>query len=96
MLPMTSSSVVIRPAVQADHENLLRLAQLDAARPLTGDVLLAERDGRPVAALAVARGEVVADPFEPTAAEVELLRTRARTLVRRGRDRALGLRTRLA
>ena len=41
--------------------------------PLAGDVLLAEVDGEPVAALATRSGAVVADPFNRTAALVRAL-----------------------
>jgi hypothetical protein len=91
-----SAAVVVRPAVPADHDDLTRLAELDGASPLAGDVVLAERDGRPLAALALADGRVVADPFEPTAADVALLRTRARSAggPGRARRRTLALRRR--
>ena len=70
-------AVTIRPAYPDDATTLARLAALDSARPLSGAVLLAERDGRPVAALAVAGGRTVADPFVPTADLVALLRVHA-------------------
>src|SRR4051812_14659487 len=75
---MTASSLTIRPARPvADDWALARLAALDSARPLTGDVLLAEADGRPVAAVSVADGRAVADPFQPSADTVAVLRIRA-------------------
>ena len=45
-----------------------------------GRVLVAEVDGELLAAISLDDGAVVADPFEPTAALVELLRARARQL----------------
>ena len=50
---MTTSSLVLRPATSADTADLERLAALDSARPLAGEVMLAHADGerprRPVA-----------------------------------------------
>ncbi|HWI73422.1 MAG TPA: hypothetical protein VNT55_15805 [Baekduia sp.] len=70
-------ALVIRPAYPDDHAVLARLAALDSRRPLTGPVLVAERDGRILAALATADGRAVADPFAPTADLVALLRLHA-------------------
>lgn len=76
-------TVVIRAARGSDGSALENLARLDSQRPLAGDVLLAEQDGRLVAALAGDR--VIADPFSPTADVVALLHVRSgRTL----RDRS--------
>ena len=72
-----STSLTIRPARDVDGWALLRLAGLDSTRPLAGDVLLAEADGHPVAAVEVATGRAAADPFLPTAAAVDVLRMRA-------------------
>ena len=77
---MTVTELTIRPARQSDDSTLERLAQLDSQRRLTGDVLLAEDDGRAVAAVAVADLRTTADPFLPSASAVELLRHRARQL----------------
>jgi hypothetical protein len=73
----TRTDIVIRPADASDARALTRLAALDsAAAPLAGpDVLIAEVDGQPVAALH--HGEAIADPFRPTASVIELLRLRA-------------------
>jgi hypothetical protein len=70
-------AVVIRPAYPDDAAALERLARLDSRRPLSGPVLVAERDGRLLAALATATGRHVADPFSPTADLVALLEVRA-------------------
>jgi hypothetical protein len=75
-LPATDA-LVIRPAYPDDHAALARLAALDSRRPLTGPALVAERDGRILAALATADGRAVADPFAPTADLVALLRLHA-------------------
>jgi hypothetical protein len=72
-------SVTLRIAGSADGAELLRLAQLDS-RPLPpGPHLIAERDGRADAALSLASGETVADPFRPTADLCELLHRHAKT-----------------
>jgi hypothetical protein len=90
---MTSpASLLVRPAHAGDADTLRLLAALDSAAPLTGTVLLAESDGKPVAAMSVDTGAVVADPFEPTADVVALLRVAAQPALRRGHRAPLGLR----
>jgi hypothetical protein len=64
----------LRWADSTDDATLGRLAQLDSTRSLRQPVAMAERDGVAVAALSVSDGRVAADPFEPTAEAVELLR----------------------
>jgi hypothetical protein len=76
------SPVVIRLAVNDDELALRRLAQLDSARPLAGQTLLAEHGGSVVAAVSMADGSAIADPFRTTADTVELLRLRAAQLER--------------
>src|SRR3954447_19794223 len=68
------TNFTFRTARPQDAHNLVRLAALDSAAPLTGDVLLAEARGRPVAALSLADGRAVADPFERSAPAVAALR----------------------
>jgi hypothetical protein len=75
--PIPVDAVVIRPAYPDDGPALARLAALDSRRALTGRVLVAERDGRLLAALATEDGRAIADPFAPTAGLVALLRLRA-------------------
>ena len=77
---LTASPLTIRPALGDDAAVLRRLAILDAGREPAGRVLVAEENGHVVAALSVDDGRVVADPFEPTAAAVALLRARAAAL----------------
>lgn len=77
----TADALVIRPATTADAHALTLLAWLDSQRPLTGDVLLAERDGRLLAARSLTDGRTVADPFQPTAHVVELLAVRSAALL---------------
>jgi hypothetical protein len=75
------TDIVIRRADASDARALSRLAALDTApAPLAGpDVLIAEVSGHVVAA--VADGQAIADPFQPTAGLVELLHMRARQLL---------------
>lgn len=87
--PSLSDAVTIRRAFPDDAADLARLAALDSRRPLRGDVLLAERDGRILAALSPADGRAVADPFAPTADLVALLRVRAAPAARTTTARAL-------
>ena len=73
-------SLVIRSATAADAEALQRLAALGSNRLAAGPHLLAELDGRAVAALSRSDGSVVADPFSRTDGIVGLLRRRAEQL----------------
>jgi hypothetical protein len=66
-------SVTIKLSTEADGERIRRLAELDSKRPPHGDVLLAEVEGRLLAAIGM-DGTVIADPFERTAPLVKLLR----------------------
>jgi hypothetical protein len=75
-----TADVTIRVATSADHHALERLAQLDSRPTPTGYVLVAEIAGELRAAVPVAGGEPVADPFHPTAALTSLLALRARQL----------------
>jgi hypothetical protein len=68
------TSLVLRPATPVDAEDLRRLAALDSAEPLAGDVLVAYAAGDLRAAVDVDSGRAVADPFYPSAELVELLR----------------------
>jgi hypothetical protein len=96
-IDMTAAAITIRPATDADRPALERLAALDSARPLTGDVLLADVDGQPLAAVELRSARAIADPFRPTAHLVALLGARVRALrhgERRPRRRVrLALRT---
>ncbi|MGH2836871.1 MAG: hypothetical protein ACRDJY_00810 [Thermoleophilaceae bacterium] len=68
------NTVTLRPYLPDDRRSLWRLAALDDRRVPAEPVLVAEADGRLVAAVSKRTGEVVADPFEPTAHLVEMLR----------------------
>jgi hypothetical protein len=77
-------AVTVRLAAAADSPALNRLAQLDSASAPSHPILLAELSGQPVAAVSLADGVVIADPFVPTAEVVALLKLRARQLRRAG------------
>ena len=68
--------LVLRRAAAEDAPALARLARLDSAPRPAGDMLLAELDEQIVAAVPVAGGPAIADPFRPTADVVELLQAR--------------------
>ena len=93
---MTTSSLVLRPATSTDTADLERLAALDSARPLDGEVMLAHVDGDVRAAFSVDTGRSVADPFYPSLELVPLLRTAAGQRPRRSRVRRRAARFALA
>ncbi len=78
------SSPIVRPATERDAVALGRLAELDSAPPLVGDVLLAEESGVVVAATSIADGRMIADPFRLTGPARAALHARAP--VRSGRS----------
>jgi hypothetical protein len=65
--------ITIKLSTDADRQRLLDLAELDGRHSPHGDVLLAEVNGRLLAAIGM-DGAVIADPFERTGAVVRLLR----------------------
>jgi hypothetical protein len=71
-----ANAYLIRRATEADEPALHRLAELDAQRPLSGPALIAEIGGKPAAAISLADGRVIADPFEHTAVARQVLRMR--------------------
>ena len=77
--------LTVRAAIPADAARLRTLAELDSAMVPGGELLIAEEDGRLMAALSLESGECVADPFAPTAAIIEALRAYAKP---RSRHRA--------
>jgi hypothetical protein len=91
----TAPTVLIRAARGSDGEALHRLAKLDSAQVPAGELLVAEADGRLIAAYDIDGGAAIADPFRPTSDVVELLALRAKRLNgagRRGLAARLGLR----
>ena len=72
--------ISIRTASRDDAGALRRLAELDSAPVPEAPVLVAEGDGELRAALSLRDGQVVADPFAPTARLVVLLEVHAAQL----------------
>lgn len=86
--------VVIRRAADQDGAAIAQLADLNAAPRPRGEMLLVELEGRIVAAVPVAGGDALGDPFAPTAQLIDLAERRAKLLrepaqQRRGRVAAL-------
>jgi hypothetical protein len=69
--------LTIRHAGDADLPALERLAALDSHRIPSGELFVAEVEGQLLAAVSRDTGAVIADPFEHTAAIVDLLRMHA-------------------
>jgi hypothetical protein len=76
---VSADAVTLRLSRPAADSALEELAQLDCARPLHGPHLVAEVSGTLRAAISLTDGVVIADPFHPTTAMVELLLARANT-----------------
>jgi hypothetical protein len=74
--------VTLRICGPADERALRWLARRDTQAPLEGTILAAEVEDKPLAAICLETGRVVADPFSHTAALVDLLRTRAAEIER--------------
>ena len=68
--------VTLRLAREEDREALRRLAELDSSTVPPAPTMVADLDGELVAAVSIADGATVADPFVPTADLVDLLRLR--------------------
>jgi hypothetical protein len=75
-----ASSIAIHLFGDADLAAVRSVAERDSRPVPEGALLVAEVDGEVAAALSLATGEVVADPFRPTSAVVDMLRLRARQL----------------
>jgi hypothetical protein len=88
-----SNTYAIRIATTDDEVVLRRLAALDSQPALTGPAIIGEIDGRAAAAMSLADGRLVADPFVPTANLQAHLRVRAGALL--AVDRTPSLRDRL-
>ena len=80
-----TAPLVLRPATSVDSPDLERLAALDSARPLEGEVMLAYAAGDVRAALSLETGRSVADPFYPSLELVTLLEAAAGGTPRRRR-----------
>jgi hypothetical protein len=90
---ITAPSVLIRAARGSDGSALERLAALDSATVPAGSLLVAEANGRLVAAIASSTGEAIADPFLPTADVIALLQLRVAGARPRGRRTPAGRRS---
>ena len=75
-------ALTIRRAVPADAPALARLAVLDSAVDLRGDVIVAEVAGEVWAARSLTDGRVLRDPFRATSEAAALLALRAAYLRR--------------
>jgi hypothetical protein len=84
-----TDTLTIKLSTSADRDRIERLAQLDGGRAPHGDVLLAEVNGRLLAAVGM-DGTAVSDPFERTAGVVRLLRGQVSGGRRRTRARRRG------
>lgn len=80
----------IREARPADDTALRRLAALDGGRVPSGRLLVADAEGELVAAVPLAGGPPIADPFRHTAGIVSLLGLRAAQLRGLARRRKAG------
>jgi hypothetical protein len=82
-------AIELRLARPGESRVLHTLAQLDDARDLEGEALVALVNGEAVAALSLSDRRVVANPFVPTAHAVTLLQLQADHLFGRARRRGL-------
>jgi hypothetical protein len=83
----SQEAVVLRLCNVHDDEALERLAVFEGRPSPRGRYVLAEVDGEVVAALPLAGGEPLSDPFRPTAHLLPLLRLRASQLEAQPRPR---------
>jgi hypothetical protein len=80
------SRVTLRLATADDAGRVRTLAQLDSAPVPSGPLLIAEIDGRLLAALPLDGSAPIADPFHRSAGVLQLLRLRAEQLDGRSRS----------
>jgi hypothetical protein len=72
-----TDAITIRHSTAADRPRVIALAELDSRTAPEGEALLAEVGGELRAAVGIADGVAVADPFVPTDDIVRLLTIRA-------------------
>jgi hypothetical protein len=84
---VADETVSLRLCRVSDDPILERLAAFEGRRAPQDRHLIAEVDGEAVAALSLASGEILADPFRPTAYLLPLMRRRAAQLGARPRPR---------
>ena len=75
--PTPTPALTLRVATPSDLPAVVRLAALDCARPPRVPVLIAEVGSEILAAVSMADGRAVADPFQRTAEIVAIARLRA-------------------
>jgi hypothetical protein len=75
-----SEAVVLRLCSVWDDDALERLSKLEGRPVSSGRHVVAEVDGKVVAALPLGSGVLLADPFRPTAHLIPLLELRAKQL----------------
>jgi hypothetical protein len=92
-MTQNEGQITIRALGEEDRESVVRLAQLDTAPTPEGGLLGAVVDGRLVAAVSLADGHSVANPFVSSEHARSVLMRRARQLTRK-RGRLLPLRRR--
>lgn len=83
---MFDHHLTVRAASRYELDVLSRLAGLDGRASHGGHALLAERDGVPIAAIALTSGRVATDRRHATGDAVRLLRYRRYQLLRQGGD----------
>ncbi len=88
-MPSARTPVTIRSARPADARALAVLAALDSTSMPQGEVLVADVNGKLVAAFGIDNGERIGDPFERTAEILDLLALRAALLRGEGSRRPL-------
>jgi hypothetical protein len=88
----TETSITIRAARLEDADALRRVAQRDSRAVPEGELLVALVDGEARAAISLATGETIADPFHPTAELVGMLTLRVSRLCGEPRRSRGGLR----
>jgi hypothetical protein len=91
MLP--ANGFLIRTATDADAGTLDRLARLDSQRPLRRPAIIGHIHGSAAAAISLADGRIVADPFHTTERLAMYLRLRAEAL--KAHERTPSLRERM-
>ena len=84
--------VLLRLTTVSDAEAIERLALLECMPEPDSRCVVAEVDGTVVAALPLAGGKVMADPFRPTAHLIPLLELRAKQLAGPAPQRRSGMR----
>jgi hypothetical protein len=72
-----TQDLTIRMAGPDDERAVIRLGQRDSGWPPPAPLMLGFAGDRLLAAISLADGRVIADPFEKTAFVVEMLRARA-------------------